>query len=148
MGAGVTYDTWGGSWGNSWGVSWGQRQKPMGFIGPFGGRRRRKHVDAEQVTQYAREISEQLDAEAITPAKAENIANRTDRLKSLLSESELKQEYLLAIVDALAVQIRQAIDAAEIENRRRQLIEAARLAAKLEADLRDEEDTLVLFMVH
>lgn len=147
MGAGVTFDAWGGSWGNSWGVSWGQRQKPIGFIGPFGGRRRKK-PDAEQVTQFAHEIKEELQAEAITPAKAENIANRADRLKSLITESELKQEYLILMVEALAVQIRQAINAAEIENRRRQLIEAARLAAKLEADLQDEEDTLVLFMVH
>lgn len=148
MGTGVTHDAWSGSWGNSWGVSWGQRQKPMGYIGPFGGKRRRKHVDAEQVTQFAREISGQLEAEAITPAKAENIAARADRLKSLLSNSELKHEYLVLMVEALAVQIREAVNAAEIDNRRQQFIEAARLAAKLESDLRDEEDTLVLFMVH
>lgn len=160
MGSGVT-DAWGGSWGASWGVSWGAGQiiqpPATGGGGALSGsvrparwrpmRYRPEDRSAERITQFAKELSEQLEADAISAAKAEEIARRAERLKGLLVESALAQEYLIAMVAALISAVRDAAAIAGNAARQRQLIEAAEIAARLEADLRDEEDALILLMV-
>lgn len=157
MGAGVS-DAWGGSWGASWGVSWGRRARPtggggsLGFFGQLGARRRPvrttpETASADRLTRFAREIAGQLEADAVSAAKAAEIAKRAERFKALLIESVVYQEYLAANVAALIEAARQA---AAIENERQrqaQLALAAEIAARIEADLRDEEDALILLMM-
>lgn len=159
MGAGVTFDAWGGSWGSSWGVSWGSRQNvPSTGGGALSGpsirparwrpmRYRPEDRSAERITQFAKELSEQLEADAISAAKAEEIARRAERLKVLIAESAIAQDYLIAIVVALISSVKEASAMAEAADRQRQIIQAAEIAARLESDLRDEEDALILLMV-
>lgn len=145
-------DAWGGSWGASWGVSWGAGHPPPPQPGSLAygrspkQRREEKKPSAARITQFAREITEQLEAVAISEAKAEEIARRIERLETLISESELSHQYLLIVVSNLAAAVRKAAAFNEAEKRRRQLVEAAQIAARLEADLRDEEDAIILLL--
>lgn len=159
MGSGVS-DAWGGSWGASWGVSWGAGQviqPPAGggggaLSGPARGRYRPMRYrpedrSVERITLFAREISEQLEQDAVSASKAAEIAARADRLKALLAESVLAQDYLVALVVSLIEAVRMAAAMDESARRQMQLLAAAEIAARLEADLRDEEDALILLMV-
>lgn len=149
---------WGASWGGSWGGSWGRRaRKPsgggsLGFFGQLGARRRPvrttpETASADKLSRFARELTGRLEADAVSAEKAADIAKRAERFKTLLIESVVYQEYLAANVAALIDAARQA---AAIENERQrqaQLLLAAEIAARIEADLRDEEDALILLMM-
>jgi hypothetical protein len=115
--------------------------------------RRRRLRDEEYQRRLAIRYAEQLAA-ALERANAEDaarLAESAQRLEALLAGSETQQAYLIQSAERLVVAARLAaqLAAQEAENRRIEaaMREAAVLAARIEEELRDEEEALFLLMM-
>jgi hypothetical protein len=128
-----------------------------GFLGataseerrPLSGRKPRGKVGRLDRELEAQHQAEQLAAdirEAESQKEAEELRQATVAFRRALEQSAYRQDYILRQADALVSALRHAAQIEAEQARRAQMAIASAIAAQIEDEIRDEDETIALLL--